>query len=288
LILVVLGGVAFLFPLGIYCVILARLNRSWHPTMIPGPWDFAGVLFALSGFLFVGGPALLTGFNKQWRQLWLHGDSGVLNARSTDWWNFWIALWGGYFVIVVGGAAYLLWQRRQSTAIYNIEPHQLDDALAQVLSRLDLPATRVANRYYINPGIRGAAGKSPHAEAIQAPGALHPAGELRITTEDAPALPDPMDAARPRPPREGILVLDVDVFATLRHATLRWQGNAEMTRKEIEAELAKELGQVQGPDSPIGGWLLTIAVSLLAIVSVSLVLLVLYVVLVVSKTAAFH
>jgi hypothetical protein len=273
LLLVFVCCVAFLFPLGTYCILLARLNRRWHPTMIAGPWDFAGVLFALSGFLLVGGPSLLTGLNKQWRQVWLFGDTGVLSARDMDWWNFWIMLWGGYFVVVVGGAAYLLWQRRHATAIYNIDADQLDEVLAQVLNRLDLPATRVANRYFINPGIRGvAAGKGPHTEAIR------PASDLPINPSDAPPdQPKLMDAARPRPPREGILVLEVDVFALMRHATLRWQGDAELTRKEVEAELAKELSQVQSRDSPVGGWLLTTGVSLLAIWSVALFLLVLWV-----------
>jgi hypothetical protein len=280
--------VAFLFPLGVYCVVLARLNRSWHPTMVAGSWDFAGVLFALSGFLLVGGPALLTGLNKQWRQVWLYGDVGVLSARETDWWNFWIVLWAGYFLVVVGGAAFLLWQRRRTTSIYNIEPAQLDELLAQVLSRLDLPATRVANRYFINPGVRGvAAGKSPHAEAIQAPGLVQPANGLRINPGgSSPDPSDPMSVARPRPPREGILVLDVDVFAMMRHATLRWQGDAELTRKEVEAELAKELNHVQSGDSPVGGWLLTIAVSLLAVWCVALFLLILFVL--ASRILASH
>ena len=42
--------------LAIYLLILGAINRRQHPLMVYGPWDFAGVLFAASGFLLFGGP----------------------------------------------------------------------------------------------------------------------------------------------------------------------------------------------------------------------------------------
>jgi hypothetical protein len=44
---------AFLFPLAVYCLILAFVNRSPHPILVPGRWDLAGVLFAASGTLWI-------------------------------------------------------------------------------------------------------------------------------------------------------------------------------------------------------------------------------------------
>ena len=37
-----------------------------QPLFVPGPWDFAGILFAASGFLLAGGPALLSSRSETW------------------------------------------------------------------------------------------------------------------------------------------------------------------------------------------------------------------------------
>jgi hypothetical protein len=239
LILVVFGGFAFLLPVALYCLVLAMINRRWHPTLVAGPWDFAGVLFALSGFLILGGPALLTGFNKQWRDMWLLGQMREVSARAADWWDFWIVLWVAYFVTVVGVAGFVLWLRRRSTAIYNVEAQQLDEALNQVLDRLSLPATRTANRIYL------------HAR------------------KDQPAAPD--------------VVLQVDMAPSLRHATLTWGGKDPVLRRQFEAELARQLAELQTPENPVAGWLLTISASLFSVSFVCLLLMVGYTVLLYSK-----
>ena len=62
----------FFFPLAIYLLILALINSRRRPTMISGPWDFALVLLALSGFILVGGPSILAQFDIFWRYLLLH------------------------------------------------------------------------------------------------------------------------------------------------------------------------------------------------------------------------
>ena len=54
----------FLFPLAIYCLIVSLLNRRPRPVMVSGTWDFAGVLFAVSGFLLLGGPVMLTSLSE--------------------------------------------------------------------------------------------------------------------------------------------------------------------------------------------------------------------------------
>ena len=44
--------VAFLFPLAVYCLVLGLINRRRQPLMVSAGWDFAGLLFAASGFLW--------------------------------------------------------------------------------------------------------------------------------------------------------------------------------------------------------------------------------------------
>jgi hypothetical protein len=275
LILVVFGGFAFLFPLGLYCLLLAMLNRRWHPTLVSGPWDFAGVLFALSGFLLVGGPCLLTGLNKQWRNLWITGQLRDVTIRPADWWTFWVGLWVAYFVLVVGGAAYLLWRRRRITAIYNIDPQQLDEALSQVVARLGLLTTRIANRLFINGRSDGPLAP-PSGDAVSDAGAYVPAeaiqGKLGTSVQTAPV-----------PAGVSELVLDVDTTPTFRHATLTWSGRDPLLRRQVETALAKQLTETVSGENPVAGWLFTIAASVISIAFVCLILLVLYAYLALTK-----
>ena len=41
---------AFLLPVGFYCLILASINRRGKPLIVSGVWDSIGLLFAVSGF----------------------------------------------------------------------------------------------------------------------------------------------------------------------------------------------------------------------------------------------
>jgi hypothetical protein len=56
---VLLTFIVSLFPLAVYCLILAGINRRDRPLVVRGVWDFAGVLAALSGILLWTGPVLL-------------------------------------------------------------------------------------------------------------------------------------------------------------------------------------------------------------------------------------
>jgi hypothetical protein len=47
--------VALALPLAVYLLVLAWINRGRRALMVSGPWDFAGILFAASGFLLFGG-----------------------------------------------------------------------------------------------------------------------------------------------------------------------------------------------------------------------------------------
>src|SRR5205085_9151174 len=90
--------VAVLFPIAIYLSVLGWINRRARGLLISGPWDFAGILFAASGFLFLGGPTLLGTVMQTdlWRDFWVRtcGDEGASVGR--------VLLFGLYFLVVVG------------------------------------------------------------------------------------------------------------------------------------------------------------------------------------------
>jgi hypothetical protein len=145
-----LVALACLFPVSLYCLFLAMLHQRRRPTMISGPWDFVGVLVALSGFLIVGGSALVFAFTGLARD-WL--------LRGATWQNFadlharegWLTLlfWGGYLLVLVGGAAQQIRSRRKTVALYNIGPEELEDVLKGLFERLELPWKRVGNRWSV-------------------------------------------------------------------------------------------------------------------------------------------
>jgi hypothetical protein len=139
----------FIFPLGIYCLILGVLNRRDRPLLVSGPWDFAGVLFAASGFLLFVGPAVLSSLHERWRYYWMFGDTSTGEEMNSLAHYSWLAAWYLYYVIVVGGAAFLLRQRRCLTAIYNITFTDLEIAFARVFERLDIGWTRQGNHYLL-------------------------------------------------------------------------------------------------------------------------------------------
>lgn len=142
---------AFLFPLAVYCLILAFVNRSPHPVFVSGRWDFVGWLFATSGFLLLGGPAILNGVYEQRRLAWAIGAASLLPGGWDENWYFWSGLWLFYFAVVLGGASLVLWRRERMTSIYNVEPRVFDNLLAEVLQRLNLPWTRTGGHIAIGP-----------------------------------------------------------------------------------------------------------------------------------------
>jgi hypothetical protein len=113
---------AFIVPVAIYCFFLAFINRKPHPVVIAGPWDFAAVLFALSGLLICGGPAILSELYEHAELSSLSGRESLLPFQSLRW-EFWLSAWFLYFALVLAGSALLLCSRRRVTSIYNI-PHE--------------------------------------------------------------------------------------------------------------------------------------------------------------------
>jgi hypothetical protein len=236
---------AFLLPFSVYLLFLGILNRRPHPVLVPGTWDFVGLLFAASGFLLVGGPAVISSGSEGWRMFWLFGNRGGLPSAAGGAARLWGALATVYFAAVVGGAAYLLRRRREVTAVYNVGPEAFEKALAQTLGSLGLNPLRTGNLFVFGAGGTFSAPGHAH-EGIQAPHHLPAPARAATAVADAEAVAEPA-------------VLEVEPFALLRHVTLRWEPAASPFRREVEAELARVLAQTRSPDSPVGDWLTLIA-----------------------------
>jgi hypothetical protein len=217
---------AFVVPLAVYCLVLSFINRGRHPVFVPGSWDFAGVLFAASGFLVFGGPAILTSTHEHWRLSWLLGRTRTLQGIGENW-SFWISLWFLYFVIIAGSSAFVLWRRRALTSIYNIEPALFATVLTDVLDRLGLERLQNGPRRLLlrfrQPAI-GSVGSSTSA---------YPWAELAV-----------------------------EPFPAMRHVSLHWLSHDEAIRLEVEIELAKALAQVPTNQSPVAGWFLSLSLGL--------------------------
>ncbi|HJT75629.1 MAG TPA: hypothetical protein VJ739_00350, partial [Gemmataceae bacterium] len=210
---------ALLFPPAVYCLVLAFLNRRARPVVVSGPLDFLGVLLALSGFLVVGGPAVLSNVATTW-----HGLDGLMPAwlgKPAGGWG--AALLGAllvvYVAVVLGGAAVLLGRRRRLTAVYNVDPEVFDELLGQALDGLGYSWTRSGNRCYLRAG-----GAAP-AEGKPAPNT----------------------------------VLEVEPSPGLLHVTLVWDETDPAVRREVEGELVRGLGQVRTGYNPAAGWFLSAA-----------------------------
>lgn len=228
------AGLAFLFPLTLYLLFLTYLNARRHSTLIPGSWDFVGVLIGVSGFIVAGGWLIIEGLCRQWEATMLiqgrprNVNDGDHNPVALFLWFLCIS----YFLLVVGGAAWMLWRRRKITVVYHCEANRFLDTLVEAIQRLGLEATYMANQFVLR----------------------EPAGKGQGMLAD---VPDPLSG------RSRVAVLEVDPFPAMRHVTLRWEPPDGLVRRAIEAELARRLQEVESQPSPVAGWLLT-AVGCLA------------------------
>jgi hypothetical protein len=221
--------VACLFPVAVYALVLGLINRRQSPLLVHGSWDFAGVVFAASGFLVLGGPALLSTLNERWRMLWLLGDHRALPELEGGSWLVWTGLSALYFVGVVAGTWALLWRRRHTTSVYNVEPAVFEDVLQQVLRGLGLTWTRMGNHLFVRTADDPVAVKTRYL---------------------GPALPG--DSA----------MLQIDPFPAMRHVSLRWEGEDRGLRRQVETELARALAEVYTTVNPASGWLLSLSALL--------------------------
>jgi hypothetical protein len=237
-----------LFPLASYCLFLAFVNRSRHPVLVRGTWDFAGVLLALSGFLVLGGPAILNGLYGERRVAWVLGGRGhFLPGLDQHEWYLWAVVWLSYYFGLIAGSAYLLWRRRRLLSIYNIDPEQFDRLLAAALRGLGLGGLRMGSRVVIEGLGRG------------------PSEALPV---------DPADGTGPTT----VAVLEVEPFTAMRHISLAWLDDRSSIQREIEIELEKVLAEAPPARESVAGWFLAFALSLYCVTIAGALLLIVAVV----------
>jgi hypothetical protein len=256
---------AFILPLSVYLLVLGFLNRRRHPLLVSGVWDCVGLLFAASGFLLFGGPAILSGLNERWRMFWLFMRPGASAHGAEGGWQFWVFLSALYFVGVVAGCAAMLRRRRRITAVYNAEAWVVERALGQACEHLGLSPVRSGNVYLFGISLEdlAAAGGRPNIAGIQAPHhrpvlAVPPAEEAVAQTAEKSLIGQ---AARGL--TDQAAVLEVDSFPLLCHVTLRWDPADSLVRQEVEKELAQRLQHLPAPDHDVGIWMLTLGLGLL-------------------------
>jgi hypothetical protein len=257
---------AFLVTLSIYLLILGIINRRSRPLIVPGPWDFAGILLAASGFL-VGGVFALSAFNDNWRDAALFGHKPTNTSAES------LAIWPlvsmiAYFVVVIAGAGYFLWRSRHHTSIYNVDLETVQSALVRIFDRLGLRPVRSGDMYYLAPatGNGGGGPLTPEKTGIQqAPNDIPASGN---GMEGRPQR-GVQTAAQPRAPGMGNVILELDAFKTMWHVTLRWDPPHSGLRQDVERELDQELAETPSPMHSLGAWL-TLLACLLFFLAMSL------------------
>jgi hypothetical protein len=279
LILLILLFLVFIFPIAVYLLILGLMNRRDRPMVLSGVWDFVGVLWAASGLLLFVCPGALAALHERWQLHFLVGGSRAVEALGEEGQLLWTFISALYFTVVVSGAAWLLFRRRQMTSIYNIEPPVFDTLLAGVLDRLGCSWARAGNQLFIKPGTallnnQPAQAEMPrvHTEIIGSELA-HAAMRARTLTEALAG--SPLAVA-------GLAVLEVEPFWMMYHVTMRWRSADPAVRQEIERELVKDLGTVQTRETSLGGWFLTLAALMFFAICLALGLLIL------ANTRAFR
>jgi hypothetical protein len=289
----VLLVVCVVFPLAVYFLVLAQLNRRRHPVMVGGVWDFAGVLFALSGFLLLGGPFIMATFNQDWRDFWLRSPLRSSTGLSEHWWYLRLGLWACYFAAILIGSIFLLRGRSRITSIYNVDPDTFDQSLGRVLDNLHLKWNRTGQMV----SIHGPISSDRHAlrrEAVRVTsqaiieeggmgvengGLVAKSREIRSQesgVRDQESGIKGQDAAPLTTHHSPLTTLEVNPFPAMCHVTLQWSGDDRLVRQEIETELAKHLRGMEAPHNPAATWLMSLACILMCIVFFGLALIILF------------
>jgi hypothetical protein len=238
-----LAFLLFLGPLTIYFVAMGLINSRQRPLILPGVWDFVGVLVAVSGFLFFGGPSILAWANERWHLAQLFSHS----RTNGPGYYFWLGLWVVYFLAVLGVAAVALNRRRNQLAIYNVAPDAFNESLALALDRLGLAWSRSGQQVYISYVGEASPAKARLVPAHSPASAGAPAG--------APMEMVPETAGH-------VARLELEPSRAMRHVTLSFAEGSEPLRQEIESELSQALAQVQTTSNPAGVWFMVVAALL--------------------------
>src|SRR5262245_29920208 len=230
-IIILLGSSSLLclVPLAIYFLYLASLNSRTPPTLVPGPWDFGAVLLGLSGFLLLAGPLFLSLVLSRMRE---HVFGNWAALKAVDWREAraWSLMAAGYLILMAVAISVLLRNRRRVTAVYNVSAAGVEPALTGVLDELGYPWRRAGGK--VEVGVKKVVDVSGDVEG---------------------SFPNPATT------------VPGDQFQSTGHATLRWGGDWEGVRRDVEAVLPGALMPHAGGRNPIAGWLYTAAVAILVV-----------------------
>ena len=250
--------IAFLFPLATYLLVLGMINRRRSPLMIPGTWDFVGVLCGTSGFILAGGWFLLHVLADQGRALnvFHFQENDGSSERDVLIWVF-LAL---YFLFIVLGVAYILAQRRLQTAIYNINPQSFERVLEQVLDARGLLWTRTGDQLIIQT-----------ETAVVDPQHAHSAGPTTSAAQSHPL--------RTHGSQGEVASLALHLSKLGFSVGLKWEcftdRSEHAVRQEVERALDRELAHLVTEDNPVALWLVGCSFLMLVTIFLSLVMLLL-------------
>ena len=261
--------VAFLLPLSLYFLALSWVNRQPRPVVVAGTWDFVGLLFAASGFLLVGGPAVLSSFNDRWRRIWLLGESSSLPDSLDGYREFWMLLAVTYFLVVVVGSGVVLARRRRLTCIYNVEPVDVESALGEACKQLGIAPIRSGNLFLF--GFSNVMGVSFDLATPTEQSKTDVLGIKEVTPSHGGHLHQRVPQPRPEEPNA---ILEVDSSNALKHVTLLWEPHDSPLRTPVEAELRHRLARVPAPEHDAAVWCNLLGTALLMVSMFVLVLLI--------------
>jgi hypothetical protein len=233
----------FLFPLGVYLLVLATINRRERPLMIAGVWDALMMSLGLSGILLWVGPALLGAFYEKGL---LPGAADKTSRQFDEIWALYPWIWVSYYVLVLCGQALMVISRRDKTSVYNVDAA----ALANVVGRV------LADNGFRTSQDRGII---VFEKAIDPP-----VSSTGIVDHDAYPLKAPPIAADKTAETGAV---DIDSFPPLRHATLHWHAD-DRVRRTIEADVDARLLDAVTAENPSVTWLLGASGAIFAFVIV--------------------
>ncbi|MFO0876427.1 MAG: hypothetical protein U0840_03560 [Gemmataceae bacterium] len=256
--------IAVLLPLALYLLALGWINRQPRPVFVPGTWDLIGLIAGLSGVLLVAGPACLSFSSERWRMLWVLGETGEVTEGLDSARQFDLLVAALYFALVVTICIVGFLRRRRLTAIYNVDPAIVEDALLASSDALGLEPVRSGTLLVfglvLDPPARPPSG-------LQPPHARH---RPDVPLEEAP-LAQTLATQH--------VALELEPFAPLYHVNLIWDPADTPLRPLLEDALARRLAQRGAPYHDTAAWLNLIGSILLAfsmLIAFTLLLLHLY------------
>ena len=227
----------FLFPLALYCLYLAYINRGRHPFVASGVWDTAGLLLALSGFLLYTLPrTILMPLTERLVDLLPGADDPLLTSSRA------LALGIAYYFFLVCAAGIMLVARRHRTVIYNVETEAVHDRLARVLAELRLDSVCLSGRYLIAP--------------LDAFSIVPPLDTGAFSSNPVPADMPPNKVLRAMPGGPRYAELTIEPFRPFCNVSLHWTNYPPHLRRDIEQRLAVALEGATPADNPAAGWFL--------------------------------